>query len=112
MDNLFKKIWLRIINYLDFKHHTNFDFEDYLITSGFEFISEKEGFKMYINNYSETIKIHLLLNVKNEEVSIINKGKLCARINFIPKGSLFVDLLFNQTINNIIKNKENNVREQ
>jgi len=111
MGNWSKNIWLKLFSAFDIKQHVDFNFEKYIKEIGFDFISEKDGLKIYINNYSETVKIHILFDVKKEEISIINKGRLCTRINFIPKGSLFVDLLLNQTINNLEKNNtEDNVR--
>lgn len=109
-----RKLFLdKLVKWFNVTRNLDFNFEQYIKGLGFDFISEKEDLKIFINNYSETVKIHLLLDIKKEEISIINKGKLCSRINFIPKGSLFVDLLINQTINNIEKNStENNVREQ
>ena len=70
------------------------------MANNFNLASENDEIKTFINNNYELI---ILVNTASEEVSICHEGELCTKINFIPKGGTFVDLLFNQTIVGIQK---------
>lgn len=103
MINWFKNISNKFSENLDFKRTSDFNFEKYILGLGFKFVSEKNDFKLYVNNY-DGIKINLIINLKDEKILISQKGEVLTRINFIPNGSLFVDMLINQTVNSIKKN--------
>lgn len=97
-----------IKEYFDVKKNTDFNFENYIKSTGFRFISEKNDLKLYVNNY-DGIKINLIINLSKKEVLIGSGGNILTRINFIPSGSLFSDMIINQTVNGV---KELYVQEQ
>jgi hypothetical protein len=101
-----KPLAKKILNYFDFNKESEFDFEEYIfLNHKFRFLSERKGYRIFLNY---DFRIYLIINTNNNEVLICRKkGKLFGKINFVPKGSLFVDLWINQTILSEIINQEN-----
>lgn len=92
---MLKKVWRKIINSLDIKRHIDFNFEQYIINEfGFKLLSENKHEKVY-----GTGDFYLIITDENEVlINSVNNNRLLCKINFIPKGSLFVDLMINQVI--------------
>lgn len=100
MGNWIKNTFSKLVNYFDVKNNTQFDFEKYITSVGFRFVSEKNDLKLYVNNY-DGIKINLIINLKKKEILISSRGDILSKLNFIPSGSLFSDMVISQTLNSV-----------
>jgi len=100
------KGWLhKLFNVFDVKINSEFNFDNYIQEIGFKYLRDKEHYKVFSHN---DYKLYLIVNEKKEEILIYKKDKMLSTINFIPKGSLFVDLWINQ----VIVSFNNNATEQ
>jgi len=94
------KGWLhKLRNVFDVKINSEFNFDNYIREIGFKYLRDKGHYKERYRVFSHNdYKLYLILNEKKEEILIYKKDKMLSKINFIPKGSLFVDLWINQVI--------------
>ncbi len=100
MINWIKNKHKALVNYFDVKHSSQFNFDKHIIAIGFRLVSEKNDLKLYVNNY-DGIKLNLIINLKKKGILISSGGDILCKLNFIPSGSLFSDMIITQTLNSV-----------